>query len=170
MGEINFRPPSIDEGSLIKELVDQSGILDINSTYCYLLLCRDFSDTCVVAEQNGEIAGFLSAYQPPNSKKTLFIWQIAVSERKRKSGIAKAMLNHLMQRDFDPEIQFIETTISPSNTASQALFRSLAKELQGKINEQSFFEKEFFSENGHEPEHLFRIGPINHNLKGEPYK
>lgn len=160
----------LQDGRKIFQLAESTGTLDVNSCYHYLLLCQKFSDTCVIAAQDIDLIGFLSAFRDPNHSGTLFIWQIAVSQSQRNQGIAKSMLNHLLQRDFDPEIKFIETTITPSNTASQALFRSLAKELQSEIKEQSFFEKKLFSENSHEPENLFRIGPITHNPKRQLYK
>jgi len=160
----------LQDGPKIYQLAKSAGSLDVNSCYHYLLLCKKFSETCVIAAQDIDLIGFLSAFRDPKHSDTLFIWQIAVSQNKRNQGIARAILNHLLQRDFNPEIQFIETTITPSNTASQALFRSLAKEHQSEIDEQSFFEKKFFSENGHEPEHLFRIGPLTHNPKRQLYK
>lgn len=165
---IQLRKPVLQDGPKIFRLAKSVGNLDVNSCYYYLLICQKFTDTCVVATQKEELIGFLTAFRDPNHAETLFIWQIAVSARERNKGIAKTMLNNLLQRDFDPEFQFIETTVTPSNTASQALFRNFAKELQSEINDQSFFEKELFSENGHEPEHLFRIGPLNHNLKRQP--
>ncbi|MFQ5450477.1 MAG: diaminobutyrate acetyltransferase [Nitrospinaceae bacterium] len=167
---IQLRKPVLQDGTKIFQLAKSAGTLDVNSCYHYLLLCQKFSDTCVIATQKEELIGFLTAFRDPNHAETLFIWQIAVSQSQRNQGIARAMLNHLLQRDFDPEIQFIETTITPSNTASQALFRGLAKELQSEINEKRFFEKKFFSENGHEPENLFRIGPLTHNPKRQLYK
>lgn len=163
---IQLRKPILHDGPNMFRLAKSAGTLDINSCYHYLLFCQKFASTCVVATQKRELTGFLTSFRDLDQPDTLFIWQIAVSELKRNRGIAKAMLNHLLQRHFDPEIYFIETTITPSNTASQALFRSLAKDLQTKIKEQCIFKKELFSENGHEPEHLFRIGPLVHKSKG----
>lgn len=157
---IQLRKPVLEDGLKIFRLAKSAGKLDVNSCYYYLLICQKFADTCVAATHKGELIGFLIAFLDQAHSDTLFIWQIAVSESQRNKGVAKEMLIHLLQRDFDPVIYFIETTVTPSNSTSQALFRSFAKDLQSEIKEQCFFEKELFLDSSHEPEHLFRIGPF----------
>jgi len=159
----HLRKPELKDGPKIFQLAKAAKSLDVNSCYHYLLLSRKFSSTCVVAVQEEELIGFLTAFRDPDHSEILFIWQIAVSENNRNQGIAKEMVKHLLKRKFHTEVRFIEATITQSNTASQTLFRNLAKELQSEIKEQIFFTKELFPEKGHEPEHLFRIGPLNHN-------
>ncbi|MFQ5709244.1 MAG: diaminobutyrate acetyltransferase [bacterium] len=161
MGEIIFRPPAISDGSQIKNLIVQSEILDVNSTYCYLLLCRDFSDTCVVAEKNGEIVGFLSAYCPPHSKRTIFIWQIGVALAYRKKGLGISMLETLLQRNFCKKISFLETTITPTNLISRAFFRAFANKVGTKWEETKGFDEGLFQNEQHQAENLIRIGPFS---------
>jgi L-2,4-diaminobutyric acid acetyltransferase len=160
---IDLRKPVLEDGPQIFQLAGAAGNLDVNSSYHYLLLSLKFSETCVVAFQKRELIGFITAFRDPQHPEVLFVWQVAVSPAQRNGGVAKAMLNHLLQREFNPEIQYIETTITPSNISSQALFRSLANECHCEIKEQDLINKELFPENGHEPEHLFRIGPLNPN-------
>jgi len=162
---IQLRKPTSEDGSKIYQLAITAGNLDVNSAYHYLLMCHKFKDTCVVAIEMEEPVGFLTAFRDPERSEILFIWQIAVSQYHRNQGIAKKMLNHLLMRKFQPEIRFLETTITPSNVASQTLFRNLAKKLNSEIREQTFFDKELFSETGHESEHLFQIGPITPNTR-----
>jgi len=162
---IHLRKPTSQDGSKIFQLAQTAGSLDVNSAYHYLLMCQKFSDTCVVAVEMEEPIGFLTAFRDPERSEILFIWQIAVSQYHRQQGIARKMVNHLLMREFQPEIRFLETTITRSNVASQTLFRNLAKELDSELKEQIFFDKELFSETGHEAEHLFQIGPFNHNLQ-----
>ncbi|QPJ66745.1 MAG: diaminobutyrate acetyltransferase [Candidatus Nitrohelix vancouverensis] len=158
---MDFRKPVVQDGAALYQLAKRSGNLDVNSCYHYVLLCEKFSETCVVAVDKDEPVGFITGFRDPKRQDHLFIWQIAVSEHKRKQGIARSMLNHLLRRDYDPEFQFIETTISPSNAASEALFRSLASDLQCEITVQNYFDEKLFNESGHEEEPLFRIGPLN---------
>src|SRR5690606_13401955 len=97
--EIAFRPPALADASRITQLIRRSGPLDLNSQYLYLLLCHHFGETCVVAEQDDSLAGFLSAYRPPRQPDTVFVWQIAVDSGFRGRGVAWSMIQHLLQRD-----------------------------------------------------------------------
>ena len=66
---LKLRKPGLDDGARISALIESCKPLDTNSTYCYILLCRDFADTCVVAEESGEIIAFY-----PSSKITNKVW------------------------------------------------------------------------------------------------
>ncbi len=138
-----------------------SGKLDVNSTYAYLILCEHFSDTCLLAEQNEELVGFVSAYFPPQLEDTLFIWQIAVKKDFRGQGIAKSLLINLLESLINYEIYFLETSITPSNKISRSLIFKLAEELQCPVEETELFSRELFVDSPHEPEFLIRIGPFN---------
>ena len=150
------------------QLAKAAGNLDVNSEYSYLLLGAHFSDTCVVAENQGEVVGFVSAYKPQmtfqnvsNTDKfnTLFVWQIAVSKDYRKQGIALKMLKALLNRESCKQVKYIQASITPSNSSSHKLFEALARELDTSYQEKPMFTKEEFSEE-HEKEILFQIGPF----------
>ena len=55
-----------------------------------------FGSTCVIAEKEGHIAGFVSAVIKPDQPGTLFVWQIAVDPMERGKGLGKAMLRELL--------------------------------------------------------------------------
>src|SRR5690606_35020586 len=78
---ITLRPPASADGPHLHRLVRACKPLDENSIYCNLLQCTHFADTCVAAEQDGELVGFISGYIPPKQADTLFVWQVAVSEQ-----------------------------------------------------------------------------------------
>lgn len=159
-GSITYRKSTLEDGPDVWSLVKNSGVLDVNSSYCYLLLCQDFADTCVVAEMDGRLVGFVTAYLPPARNGVLFVWQIGVDSAARGRGVASALLDTLLSLDACQDIAYIETTISPSNEPSRALFQSLARRLDTGIEESDGFAAELFPEGGHEPEHLFRLGPL----------
>ena len=48
---IVFRPPRTEDGKTLWEITKTSGTLDLNSVYHYLIMCRHFSKTCIVAEK-----------------------------------------------------------------------------------------------------------------------
>jgi len=158
--KINYRHPFFKEGLAIYELVKRCPPLDTNSIYYYYLLCRDFSKTCVVAEQDNHIISFLSAYRKPQEQDCLFIWQVAVSKESRGQHIATNMLKWLIKQLSYANINILETTISPSNHASQALFRHFAQKYQARCKTSDFLDISIFGDHTHEAEILFRIGPL----------
>ena len=113
--------PGPGDGADVESLVRSCSALDNNSTYAYLLLCRHFSNTCVVARKAGKLAGFISGYLKPDNDDTLFVWQVAVSEEFRRQGIGAAMLRQLLQRKHLRQVRYLEATVSPANTASRKL-------------------------------------------------
>lgn len=155
----------LKDSPAVYDLVDHCKPLDLNSRYAYMLVCTHFSETSVVYERDGKIQGFVSAYIDPRSEHTLFIWQVAVHSDLRDKGIASRMLTSLFARENLSHIQYIETTISPSNKASQNLFYSLVSGTNTDISVMPYFDKELFGGEAHEDEELYRIGPFNQ--KGE---
>jgi L-2,4-diaminobutyric acid acetyltransferase len=160
---LKLRNPRLDDGAGISALIETCKPLDTNSTYCYLLLCRDFAKTCVVAEEEGEIIAFLSGYRPPDRREVFFLWQVAVDIGSRKRGIGKRMLREVLNRPSTRDCRFLETTISPSNEASKRLFSWLARELKAQCDVALCFSESQFRDFDHEAEYLFRIGPFDLN-------
>jgi L-2,4-diaminobutyric acid acetyltransferase len=159
-GRLLFRKPLAGDGPGIYALADRSKPLDLNSRYCYLILCEHFASTCVVAERQEQIVGFMTGYILPDRRDTLFIWQIAVDADMRGKGLAKKMLRHLLARPILKGIRYIEATVNPSNDASRALFRSLARDCLVELSETMLFPAEWFGTGDHEQENLIRVGPI----------
>ncbi len=159
-GRLSFRTPVADDGPGIHALIERSKPLDLNSRYCYLILCEHFSSTCVVVEQGDEVVGVITAYIPPDRQDTLFVWQVAVDLRLRGQGMAKKMLDHLLQRHHLKHIQYVEATVNPSNDASRSIFKRLAQTRQSPFEEALIFPAEMFGEGDHEQENLIRVGPI----------
>lgn len=160
--EMIFRPPSLEDARRIWRLVRDIGTLDLNSPYCYLLLCHHYSDTCIVAESDDSIEGFISAYLPPTKMGVLFVWQVAVKATVRGRGVASQMLRELLNRNVCRGVKYIETTVSPSNARSRAFFHSFAHHLHADLAETEGFSKTLFPGADHESEPLFRIGPFEY--------
>ncbi len=158
---IYYRPPQLADGAPIWELVRAAGNLDLNAVYAYQLLCDRFSSSCVVAESEGQLLGFATAFIPPGQPDTLFVWQVGVAPAARGQGVARKMLEELLERPQCSGVHWIEGTVSPSNNASRALFASLAKKLEAKLVEQDYIEPHHFPEGcDHEAEPLLRLGPF----------
>ncbi|SDE15272.1 L-2,4-diaminobutyric acid acetyltransferase [Paenibacillus sp. UNCCL117] len=159
---ISCRKPQKEDGAAVWRLVKETGTLDLNSVYCYILLCDYFKETCVIAEADGEIAGFVSAFRPPEHPDRLFVWQIAVSPGKQRRGIGRMLLQELLSRVEPDTIRHIEATISPSNAASRALFLSLAKREKLECHWSAGYRTSLFpAEQAHEEELLYKLGPLS---------
>jgi len=143
----------------MQALVEASPPLDNNSRYCYLLLCEHFAATCAVAECDGRVQAFMTAYIPPTRPDTLFVWQVAVSLPLRGQGVARRLLEHILQRGHLSDARFVEATVNPSNDASRGLFAALARTCGAPMSETCIFPEALFPA-GHEQENLLRIGPI----------
>ncbi|APU43390.1 diaminobutyrate acetyltransferase [Streptomyces sp. TN58] len=156
------RPVVADGGSLWR-LARDSKTLDVNSSYSYLLWCRDFADTSAVARDGaGKPVGFISGHLRPESPRTLLIWQITVAESLRGLGVAGALLDTLTDRvAAEHGLDWLETSIAPGNSASQRLFATYAERHGSAIAREALFEPDQFPDGAHDPEILHRIGPLS---------
>ncbi|MEW5709972.1 MAG: diaminobutyrate acetyltransferase [Pseudomonadota bacterium] len=157
---IQLTRPTIEHGGEIRALIRACPPLDVNSTYAYLLLAHHFAETCILAWEDGRAVGFVSAYVPPRREDTLFVWQVAVHPDARGRGLGKRMLLALLKRKALSRITRIETTVSPGNGASRAMFAALARALDARIEERPLFTPQMFGTEHHEEERLLVIGPI----------
>lgn len=160
---IALRKPHASDGAAVWELIRAAGSLDVNSAYCYMMLCDYFRETCVIAESEGRIVGFVSAFRPPERPDDLFVWQIAVHPSERGKGIATMLLEELIRRRAGQGggAWCMEATVAPSNTASRTLFRRLAERYGTDCRERSGYPSDWFpAQSSHEEERLLRIGPF----------
>lgn len=158
--DIVYRPATPTDGREMWHFVKQAGVLELNQSYAYILLCQHFGNTCLVAETDEKMVGFVLAYVPPRQPDTVFVWQIGVARDVRGRGVGLHLLRHLLALDGCRNVQYIEASITPSNKPSQSLFRAFARKWGVSCRKLPFFPSEFFPEQ-HEPEYLYRIGPLH---------
>jgi len=163
---IEISKPKKKHSKQIHKLVESTQVLDLNSQYLYLLQSTHFRDTCSIALYEDKVIGFVSGYRLPKKPNTLFIWQVAISEELRGQGLAGKLLMNILKRKENIDLEYINTTVSPSNKASIKAFEKFAKELKTKIVSKAFFEKDDF-DNEHEEEVLYEIGPFKLKEKNE---
>lgn len=157
---ITLRAPRRQDGPALHRLVAACPPLDENSLYCNLLQTTHFADTCVAAEQAGQLVGFISAYLIPGRPDTLFVWQVAVGARARGRGLATRMLDDLLRRPGCREVTHLETTVTGSNDASWALFEGFARKNDAPLRRSTLFDRNTDFDGAHESEILARIGPL----------
>lgn len=158
---MNIRKPHEGDGAGIWSIVRNSGKLDLNSAYAYLMMGKYFYNTCAVAEIGQQLVGFVTGFRHPEKPETWFVWQIAVEAEARGKGLARKLLEHVLNRPENADIRYIEATVSPSNQPSRSLFFGIARDhgLTCRITEG--FQTHSFPEEGvHEEEQLFQIGPL----------
>lgn len=157
---ILYREPKSHDGALVHRLIAACSPLDENSLYANLLQCTHFHKTCIVAEFNSEIQGWISGYRLPDEPNTLFVWQVAVAKEARGLGVGKGMLRELLARPELKNIEYIKTTITLDNSASWALFKSFAEELKAQAESELYFDQNNHLAGEHPSEHVFTIGPF----------
>ncbi len=156
-----MRAPDQRDGGAMWRFVREFGGLELNTGYAYVIFGAHFTDTSIVAyDRDGDLAGFVLGYRPPTHPDALFVWQVGVSPKHRGQGIARRLLLSMLERDVLKDVHYLEATVTPSNAASQRLFRSVARQLGTSCEEKPFLGADLFGEDGHEAEDLFRIGPF----------
>ncbi len=156
---ISFRSASREDGADIWALVRQTGTLELNSAYFYLLFATDFGDHCLVAEHDGVIVGVVIGYRPPREPSAAFVWQIGVAPAAQATGLGLRMLQAWHRLPANHSATFVTATVASDNVASDRLFRALARSFGTNIEIREHFSSECFPE-PHPPEPLYRIGPI----------
>ncbi|PYE14007.1 diaminobutyrate acetyltransferase [Williamsia limnetica] len=155
---VAFRKPKVSDGVRLWEIARDSKVLDLNSSYAYLLWCQDYAQTSVVAEVDGKVVGFVTGYLRPQLPDVVMVWQVAVDADQRGLGLAGKMLSQLMDRLEPRGITTLHTTISPDNTASQALFAGLAERRGMDFRREDLFSPNDFPDD-HEAEDLYIVAP-----------
>jgi len=154
------REPRPDDAAALWRLVRDSGSLDLNSPYVYLLICTDHAATSVVAtDEHDRPVGFVAAYRPPPEPGAAFVWQVGVAGRARGQGLARRLVKAMLSREANRDAHVLTATVTPDNAASLALFRRVASDLSAGVEEHERFPAEVFPE-GHAPEVELRIGPL----------
>jgi L-2,4-diaminobutyric acid acetyltransferase len=157
--DLQIRPPSLAGGADMWRLARDSGTLDLNTSYAYLLMARDFAATSRLALQGDQAVGFVLGYLRPTAPETLFIWQIAVDASQRGKQVAGRMLDALLA-DL-PQVTALETTITADNTASQRLFASFARRHGAGERIDPLITEQHFPDAGHGAELLHTISPLH---------
>lgn len=155
------RAPVPADAAAVWRLVASSGELDVNSPYAYVLAFHHHHATSIVAEVEGEVAGFVLSYRPPEQPDTLFVWQVGVAPAHRQHGLGRRLLLAALGRERCRDVRYLEATVTPNNRASARLFGGLAEVLGAEHEVSPLFPATYFPDRSHEQEDLFRIGPFD---------
>lgn len=156
---LQFRTPNPNDGTSLWQLVQATGTLEANSAYFYVLLAADFADTCLLAEQDGQLVGTVVGYHPPRESSTAFVWQVGVHPSHQGRGLGLQLLQHWLALPANVGCRWVTATVADDNIASQALFHRFARERNAPCHTSPHFGAELFPP-GHAAEPLYRIGPL----------
>ncbi len=154
---ITLRKPCAEDGAAVWRLISECKPLDENSMYCNLIQCDHFADTCVLAEMDGEVVGWVSGHVPPSDPGTIFVWQVAVSPKARGTGLGLRMLTDLVRRDACAGVTDMQTTITSDNDASWALFRKFARRMGATVGSAPHFREDDHFDGAHATEYMVTI-------------
>jgi L-2,4-diaminobutyric acid acetyltransferase len=166
--DLLVRSPRVADGTAIWRLASATPVLDANSAYAYVLWCRDFAATSIVAVSTDgssegadtDVAGFVVGYRRPAAPDVLFVWQVAIDERLRRRGIAARLVVELVDRLRLAGVRRLEATVAPSNAPSIALFRAVADRLGAACTYPAPGGFDARDLPGHDAEPLLAIGPF----------
>ena len=140
-------------------IVEESKVLDVNSSYSYLMWSKYFNETSIVAECEDEVIGFVSGFRQPTSLDTLFVWQVAIDLDFRGLGLATKLIEQLLKQLGD-DVSYLEATVTPSNIPSSKLFKGIAEKNNTDCSIFECFSEDQFPDPSHEAELTYRVGPI----------
>lgn len=156
---MNFRSPTEGDGARVWRLLARTGGLERNTCYAYVLLFSDFGQTCLLAEQDGELLGFVLSYRPPTRLDELFVWQIGVAPEARGQGLGTRMLDAVLALPACEGVRYLTATVSPDNEPSRRMFAAVARRRGVAISTIPRFGAALFAES-HLEENQVRIGPL----------
>lgn len=157
---MRLRAPTERDGARVWHLLARTGGLERNTCYAYVLLFSDFGDTCVLAEEDGELLGFVLAYRPPAHPDELFVWQVGVAPEARGRGLATKLLDAALAQPAARGVRYLTATVSPDNEASRKTFAAVARARGVEFSITPRFGAALFVE-PHLDEDQVRVGPLN---------
>ncbi|WP_180980931.1 GNAT family N-acetyltransferase [Pseudovibrio exalbescens] len=159
MSNIQFKSPNLSHAKDIIRLVDSTPRLDRNSKYAYALWCSHFAPHSVVAIRDEEVIGFLTGFRSPTHPDTYFLWQTATKHRHGVAGLGVDMIDFAVRREIDNGATKIEASVDNDNKPIRVLMKSLAKRLNGRVEEELLYPGSLLSteDDQHHDEMLMRI-------------
>lgn len=115
-----FRHPDENDAPLIQELARKCPPLDVHTVYTYWVICKFFSESCIIAEDNGVPFAYITAVETDD---TVFIWQICISEKYRGMKISALLIDFVLNY-AEAKNKTVSVSIDKENTASNSAFQS----------------------------------------------
>jgi L-2,4-diaminobutyric acid acetyltransferase len=118
---MHFRKPNESDFERVYDFVSACKPLESYAVHFYKIMLRYFRNTCLVAEENNVIVGFVLGFVSQVDPKTYFLWQIGVSPEKQGQGIGNRLLTEMESLLKKTRVGRMELTVDPENITSQKL-------------------------------------------------
>lgn len=159
--DVTIRQARHGDGAGMWQVVHDCGVLDLNSAYLYMLQAHHFADTCAVATRGDRIVGLVTGHCPPTRPGAVFLWQVGILPEVQGMGLGRQLVAAFLRLPGAEGAVRLETTVTPSNAPSRALFSRIASDLGAECQISPFFGEAEFPQAGHEAEELFTIAPLD---------
>ena len=116
-----------------------------------------FSETSVLAELDGKLLGWVSAYILPYDPQTLFIWTVEVVKVERNPELSSLMLGYLMRQEPCAGVTRVQTVISCDEDRPWTLFRRFARWQHSRMDIQPYFTQALTPHKRHENDNMVTI-------------
>ena len=140
---VRIRPLQKSDTPKIQKLIKKH--LDMNEDWVYKgepwyywTLSNLFSDTCLVAEKDSKLVGFVAAYKDQVTNKEIFIEDILIDYDLRRNKLGTKLVSKLIQIAKTNNCRSVWGTIDPKNKISLDFFKS-----QGFENNTTKFSSKF---------------------------
>jgi L-2,4-diaminobutyric acid acetyltransferase len=124
------------------------------------LLVRSFADTCLVAEAEGALVGFVGGYRTPTTPHSIVLWQIDVDGAFRRQGLGNALLHALIRCPECADVEYLEAAVGSSDVAAKRLLQGFARDLETSC-EVTLGATEASPSRRRDGQDLLRVGPIH---------
>lgn len=146
-GDVLYIRP-LEEGDIktVREILAQGApFVASYNNYIYWMLGKYFPSTCLVAEKNGQIIGYIGALLSMEKQK-IFVWQIAVKSNERGQQIGRRLLENIVTAAKKMGIDELEIAIDDENIICRCMVKKLVQDLEGTITEKEKYRGEGFRE------------------------
>ncbi|MFB8003729.1 GNAT family N-acetyltransferase [Nocardia sp. NPDC056000] len=97
------------------------------------LFLEHFARTSLIAEQCGELAGFLIGFFSPDDPRTAYVHFAGIHPDHRGAGLARDLYHHFITAAKSDGRQLIRAITSPRNVASIDFHRALGFDVGGPV-------------------------------------
>jgi ribosomal protein S18 acetylase RimI-like enzyme len=97
------------------------------------LFFTHFRDTSFVAEDGGELAGFLCGFLSQTYPEQAYVHFVGVSPKHRSAGLARELYEQFFAAAREAGRTSVHCVTSPTNTASIAFHQRIAFEIEAEV-------------------------------------
>lgn len=131
--DLDIRTCTPDDLQRVSRFVATCPPLEAHTGFTYWVTFNFWGETCFLATDGDEVAGYASGVGTGSSPDLIYIWQVGVAERYRGNGLSQLLISKVVETARRKGFRRANVSIAPDNTASLATFRRVATALGGEL-------------------------------------